>query len=244
MRTIVLYDNPATPEELAFLNSAFESVGYAAEDITLVPYRWLMSFNQAEVFVSLGVPLARFMYDLESAPYAGTQVGDSTFLLIDPLDKVLTDNSRKKQLWHALQGIYLSTIPGYSQINHDFLIETGFTVGRRFDKHSNRFTLYYQMPGSACTIEVQVGSRLLPASSPEEAVEEYSDLDLLIEHAQDTYIVCGDQTPIATIRYRTELLQLLSYMADTTHPLLQQAYRKMGIPVQKRTQNEAGVAVP
>ncbi|WP_247235313.1 hypothetical protein [Telluribacter sp. SYSU D00476] len=242
MRTIVLYDNPATPEELSFLNSVFESVGHPAEDITLVPYRWLMSFNQAEVFVSLGVPLSKFMYDLQSSPYEETKVGNSTFLLVDPLDKLVSDNTRKKRLWHSLQGIYLSNIPGYKQIDHPFLLDSGFTVGRRFDTGSNRFTLYYQMPGTSCTIELHVGSRLLPASSPEEAVEEYSDMDLLIAHAQDTYTVYGNQTPITTIRYRAELMQLLSYMADGAHPTLQLAYQKMGIPIPKRVRVESEVA--
>lgn len=99
----------------------------------------------------------------------------------------------------------------WTKINDNLLTFLGFKRERVFRKQDNNFTLKYSIEGYDGQIDLYAQFASPNAISPEEQVENASDIEHLLKYTGDWgYHVYGGDFHITTIHLEAELMMLIS----------------------------------
>jgi len=103
-------------------------------------------------------------------------------------------------------------IVGYTVLCADFLISKGFSKATRwFDNRWKQFRVYYKIEGYDCDILLSPAPQVVGDMTPEQQVDEFSDVDLLENHHYGdwhVYINSFDNH-LTTLNECSELIELM-----------------------------------
>jgi len=104
------------------------------------------------------------------------------------------------------------TIVGYTELCADFLISKGFSTATRwFDYRCEQFRVYYKIEGFDCDILLSPAPQTVGGMTPEQQVDEFSDVEILENHHfgnWDVYVNSIDNH-LTTLNYCSELIELM-----------------------------------
>ena len=100
----------------------------------------------------------------------------------------------------------------YATISDKLLISLGFKKTRVWRENDKNFTLKYSIEGFDGQIDLYAQFCAPSTFSPEEQVENHSDIKYLTKYCQSPYHIYGGDFHIVSIDLEAELLLLLSVL--------------------------------
>lgn len=108
--------------------------------------------------------------------------------------------------------VVCSAYPYNEHICADFLISKGFSKATRwFDYRWKRFRVYYKIEGYDCDILLSPAPQVVGDMTPEQQVDNFSDVDLLENHHYGDWHVYVNSIDnhLTTLNARSELIELM-----------------------------------
>lgn len=114
-KVLLLADEVLDPGNLLFLEKILKAVNLNVNGVDLlnlqgtqdVDFNELLKGKYIHHFITFGVPFERIHLDIMMDRYAPVRFDGITFLMADSLPTIEADQNLKKQLWNALQRVFL-----------------------------------------------------------------------------------------------------------------------------------------